>query len=130
MSLDATNFPIRATEEDTYDAIIGADVIGDPEYYWFHKVSDVHDGPWMGGWVVLLRERDGRRDSEPTGPEYKIDHQKIYETALKLAEDENLELDERAKYLQLLIDPEEVELDPDHIDRLLQMATWGKLLYG
>ena len=134
MSLDATNFPIRATEEDTYDAIIGAGVIGSPTFFWFHLVSDDWAGkkPWKEGWFVVLRERETYEDEipgEPVGPEYRIDHQKIYETALKLAEQDG-ELDVRARYLRLLIDPEGVYLDPEDVDYLLQMATWGKYLYS
>jgi hypothetical protein len=119
--------PVRAMGKET--CVVGYGALGGPIYTWFGDVTTTDDE--TDAWKVTFREYDEDNDEYISGP-YTINHEKVIETALKIAADTDLDLDVRAKYLGWMIDPEnwDTQLDVDDIDYLLQIASWGEHRYN
>jgi hypothetical protein len=122
-----TDVPVRAMGKET--CVVGYGALGGPIYTWFGDVTTTDDE--TDAWKVTFREYDEDNDEYISGP-YTINHEKVIETALKIAADTDLDLDVRAKYLGWMIDPEnwDTQLDVDDIDYLLQIASWGEHRYN
>jgi len=125
-----TDVPIHVSPQVTYDTATPYGLFGS-HAPWFDLVSDSTDGSTApDDWKVVLREYDPDNDALlPT--EYAITHEVVIKTLIELAMNSDYDLDDRAKYLALVIDPEnwDTQFDVEDADRILQHATWGSVKY-